>query len=117
MESGADHFLPKPVQVDELFEKMAFHLKLEWEYSKKTKTALKRKIEVEKIVFPSKQALEKLYECAKQYEYQGLEEQLEIIMKEDNRFLPFTEKIQQLAEDYRMTEIIEMLQKNMEDKP
>ena len=68
------------------------------------------------IVFPSKEVLEILYEYALRYEYQELEEQIKIIKKEDKRFLPFTEKIQQLAEDYRMTEIIEMLQKNMEDK-
>jgi CheY-like chemotaxis protein len=117
LDSGADDFIPKPVQVDELFEKMAINLKLEWEYSKKTKAALKRKIGEEKIIYPSKAALEKLYEYAKQYEYQGIEEQLKIIKKEDKHFLPFVEKIRQLADDYRMAEIIELLQINKEDKP
>ncbi len=117
LDSGADDFIPKPVQVDELFEKMAINLKLEWEYSKKTKAALKRKIGEEKIIYPSKAALEKLYEYAKQYEYQGIEEQLKLIKKEDKHFLPFVEKIRQLADDYRMAEIIELLQINMEDTP
>lgn len=112
--SGADDFIAKPVQVDELFKKMAFNLKLEWEYTKKSKPALKRKTEEEKIVYPSKEALKKLYDYALQYEYQELEEQIKIIKKEDKRFWPFTEMIQQLAEDYRMAEIIELLQKNME---
>ena len=116
LESGADHFLSKPVQVDELFKKMALNLKLEWEYTNKSKPALKRKTEEEKIVYPSKEALKKLYDYAFWYEYQELEEQIKIIKKEDKRFWPFTEMIQQLAEDFRMAEIIELLQKNMEER-
>ena len=103
--------------MDELFEKMAFHLKIKWEYREKSIPVSRLKIQGEKIVFPSKQTLEKLFGFANQYEYQNLEEQLKIIKKEDPRFLSFVEKIQLLAEDYRMSEIIVLLQKNMEDKP
>ena len=115
-EIRADDFLPKPVQVDELFEKMALCLKFVWVYAKKTKPPSKPKIQEEKILFPSKEDLEKLYGYAQQYYYQGLEEQLKLIKKEEKRFLPFVVKIQQLAEDYRMTEIIELLQKNIEER-
>jgi len=115
LDSGADDFIPKPVQVDELFEKMALHLEIEWKYSDKAKPVSKPKIQEEKIVYPSKEALKKLYDYALQYEYQNLEEQLKIIKKEDPRFLSFVENIRLLAEDYRMTEIIELLQNNMED--
>ncbi len=115
LDSGADDFIPKPVQVDELFEKMAFYLNLDWEYKEKSKPISKRKIQKEKIVYPSKEALGKLYDYALQYEYQGLDEELKIITKQDKRFSPFAENIRQLVEDYRMDEIIELLRKNMED--
>ncbi len=95
---------------------MALCLKFEWVYAKKTKPPSKPKIQEEKIVFLSKEDLEKLYGYAQQYYYQGLEEQLKLIKKEDKRFLPFVEKIQQLSEDYRMAEIIELLQNNMEER-
>ncbi len=115
LNSGANDFIAKPVQLEELFEKIAFHLNLVWEYKEKPKPISKRKIQEEMIVYPSKETLKKLYEYANNYEYTSLEEELIIIKKEDNRFLPFAEKIHNLAEDYRMDTIIELLRETMEE--
>lgn len=62
------------------------------------------------IIIPSIEALEKLYNYALRYEYQFLGEQLNYIDNQDNRMVPFVSIIQQLAEDFRVNEIIVLLQ-------
>ncbi len=104
-----DDFIPKPIQVDELFEKMAFHMDLVWKYREKSPDVKPEKNE-KKTVYPPRETMMKLYKDAKQYEYEGLEKQLKLLEKED-RFLPFVEMIRQLAKDYRMGEIITILKK------
>ncbi len=116
LKSGADAFIPKPVEVVELFEKTAKHLKIDWEYAKIPTSVSKPKLQEEKLVYPSKEASKKLYDKTLIYDYQGLEEQLKIIENDNKKFLPFVDNIRRLAEDYRMDDITKLLSDKLDEK-
>lgn len=115
LDSGADCFLAKPVEVEDLFEIMASLLNLEWDYTKKDKVVPLDVLPKEKIEFPSKEDLKALLNLAEQYEYRKLKEQLENIQKRDPRFTCFVKRVNELIEEYRMQEIIELLHLKTEE--
>ena len=120
-EAGADDFLPKPVESKKLLEKLQVHLKLEWVYEEqedkdknvttKAPSPLKTK---HSIVPPSKEALDHLYDLAKTGLISDILKQVEILEKSDDKLIPFSQHLRQLAEDFKLKKIRQFIQKYRE---
>ncbi|NEO90441.1 MAG: response regulator [Moorea sp. SIO3G5] len=122
IEAGADDFLPKPVESKKLLEKLQVHLKLKWVYEeeedkntedKDTKVTTKAPSPLKtenSIVPPSKEALDHLYDLAKTGLISDIFKQVEILEKSDDKLIPFTEHLRQLAEDFNLKKIRKFIQ-------
>ncbi|MCV3217425.1 ATP-binding protein [Plectonema radiosum NIES-515] len=103
LEAGGDDFLPKPVQVSELFNFLANYLKLTWKYQATATTT-----STTELIPPPKEDLQKLLELAQDGLVKKLTEAAEQIGQKSDRYQPFIQKILQLAKQFQ-TENIEQL--------
>ncbi|NEO35451.1 MAG: response regulator [Moorea sp. SIOASIH] len=116
-EAGADDFLPKPVESKKLLEKLQVNLKLEWVYEeeedkdKNLTTKAPSPLKTEKsMVPPSKEALDHLYDLAKTGLISEILKQVEILEKSDDKLIPFSQHLRQLAEDFKLKKIRQFIQ-------
>ncbi|MCB0018513.1 MAG: response regulator, partial [Anaerolineales bacterium] len=110
---GCDDFLAKPIQADKLYDLLAQYLNLEW-----TREAKQSRDRVEPesdrlneptLTLPPVAELEALYELARMGNMRGLGELAGHLEKLDERYHPFTQTIQTLAENLDDRKIIDLL--------
>ena len=79
-EAGCTDFLPKPVQAENLFEKMQMHLGLEWVYESAIKVESKK---VEQLVVPPQEELVTILEAVKKGRIMAIREDINRIEQLD----------------------------------
>ncbi len=121
-ESGCDDFIPKPIRVDTLLEKLKYHLKLDWIFAEEMRASTmqqgKSTINEDEIIgtLPSKDILKVLHLLAKSGDINGLLLKLDDLAKKSNQFDAFISQHRKLAKSYRMKKIRELLEEQMEDR-
>ncbi|MBR8838670.1 MAG: response regulator [Stigonema ocellatum SAG 48.90 = DSM 106950] len=118
LDAGGDDFLPKPVQVEELFEMLEKHLEIEWEYEQTNQDAPRNeptptptKTSPAKIVVPAQQDLVILLELAQQGRMKKLMEEAKRIEQLDKRYTFFVEEIVQFAKSFQAEKIENLISK------
>ncbi|NES72989.1 MAG: hybrid sensor histidine kinase/response regulator, partial [Okeania sp. SIO2D1] len=104
IDTGADVFLPKPIQTDKLLEILQQYLDLEWVYEQKT-AASAQVTEVnksEEIVSPAMEVLQELLTLVEDGDIQGVVEVAEELLASDVTFTPFAQEILQLANSFQL---------------
>jgi len=109
IEAGAVDFLAKPVQAEELLEKLSQHLSIEWIYEAESATGLSIKSDSEAIVPPPEEALDKLFNLALRGNLKEIIKQATYLEETDQKYLPFAAKLRQLATEFQEKKILEML--------
>lgn len=119
MVAGGNDFLPKPVQADELFQKLQKHFQLEWVYKEKRELA-KEKAENRdgqqpetSMAIPSLEELAILLDLAKKGRVKAILEQIDSLEQADESFVPFGQKIRQLAKTFQIPRIQQLLAQYM----
>jgi len=108
---GCDDFIAKPIQADELFEKLQKHLKLTWIYADKESgeyESARTEID-ESIVAPNEEQITLLLELAIIGDLDGVIEQLEEFEQTDQQIIPFSNKIREFAQDFEITKISDFI--------
>jgi CheY-like chemotaxis protein len=109
--AACNDFIPKPVQAQELFEKLQTHLGLEWIYEGRAESTTPEFAEKEgKCVAPPPSDLEILYNLADFGNFHELRKQLDAIKQTDPRYKPFVEKIHAWAKVFAGDEICEFIE-------
>ncbi|MBW4678563.1 MAG: MASE1 domain-containing protein [Microcoleus vaginatus WJT46-NPBG5] len=109
LEAGGDAFLPKPVQATELLKTLRKHLKIEWVYEERFPTSVQELTDKTEIVPPSVTEIETLYQLAVRGSFKGIIKQVKILEQSDEKFIPFTQTLQKLAQNFQDKAIIEFL--------
>jgi signal transduction histidine kinase/DNA-binding response OmpR family regulator len=110
-EAGAIAFLPKPVPADRLLELLGVHLKLEWNYAATTPATTTENAPTE-MVFPPAELLQQLYELAEDGDADSIMTAVASLPTEPS-FIPFTQKVTQLAENFQLKKLREFLNQGM----
>ncbi|MHC5729424.1 MAG: response regulator, partial [Nostoc sp.] len=122
LEIGGNDFLPKPVQADELFQKLEKHLQFKWIYDlphsqegvKETETlkvaSVDSPIPNTYLIAPPPEEIERLFELAMRGNIKGIREQAQKLKLLDEKFIPFAEQLQQLAKSFQIEKIREFIQ-------
>jgi signal transduction histidine kinase/FixJ family two-component response regulator len=105
---GSDAFLPKPIQVETLFEQLQHHLNLTWLYGKSKKEAAEEN-HATLLVFPPVVELERLIELSLMGDIDELEEQSAILAESDVKLKPFVTQVQAFLKKYQVDELCEWL--------
>ncbi|NER91785.1 MAG: PhnD/SsuA/transferrin family substrate-binding protein [Moorea sp. SIO1G6] len=109
--AGCDDFIPKPVDVAELLEKLKQHLQLEWVYEDfipKPETIIDagaEQIHLDAIVPPPSDILLQLYDLSKKGNVFDISQEAEKLEVLDAKFVPFAKVIYKLAKDFNVKEL------------
>jgi hypothetical protein len=102
-QTDCDDFLPKPIQADQLLDRLRLHLDLEWIYEEPSIM----KAEALPMDFPPQEDLAALLKFAENGAITDIQDYTARLRQTDRRFLPFADKIDQLAENLQFDQIIE----------
>jgi DNA-binding response OmpR family regulator len=106
LNAGADDFLAKPIQSQDLFHLLTSHLQLTWQYEE---MVVSPAISVEFIV-PDSVDLKLLLELVQEGRLKKLVEMAEQIEQKDQRYQPFIQQILQFVKLYQSEMIEELIQ-------
>jgi len=105
---GSNAFLPKPIQIETLFEQLQYHLNITWVYGKIQVTAEENYISQSiPMVFPPLEKMKMLYELSMMGNLKELKKQVAILAESDVKLKPFVIKMQDFINKYQVSELIE----------
>jgi len=108
-EVGCDDFIAKPFPVARLFDLLQQHLNLTWIYEEET-TETKESLAKTAFIGPSVNTATILFELAMSGDIMGILETLDELEREDIKYLPFVNKLRQLAQNFDDQKIRELVQ-------
>ncbi|MDZ8050409.1 MAG: MASE1 domain-containing protein [Aulosira sp. ZfuVER01] len=108
LDAGANAFLPKPVATETLLELLKLHLNLEWVYTTKSQIAANQQ-ETNEICLPPIKVLTHLQELAKQGDVDGVVNEAKNLKASDPAYFNFTQQVIQLAENFQLKKLRELL--------
>ncbi len=111
---GCDVFLPKPVEEDKLFNILVNRLKLEWVYETVAQPHDTYVPESAPLVPPPLAELEALYELAMLGSMRDIREQARQLEALDEKYRPFSRKLQELAQTFDDEKILALIESLME---
>ncbi|MFC1976211.1 ATP-binding protein, partial [Chloroflexota bacterium] len=115
--AGCDDYVAKPFEVGEFFEKLPGHLSLKWIYEDSDKTQdTSVDLAQTRLIPPPAAELAVLYELVLNGDIGNLREQVQKMGTLDPKFMPFITKIGQLANEFRVNEIQNLIERYMENK-
>ena len=118
LEGGANDFLGKPVQAEELFDILQKYLEIEWIYEEEKQeeistisldSAPPSLSESTSLIAPPPEEIEILFELAMRGNVKGIVERSEHIEKLDKQFVSFAIELRQLAQGYQVKKIKEFI--------
>jgi len=118
LEVGGNDFLPKPVQADELLEKLQKHLNLEWIFAEADTPAVSGELQnrdltpVEnagEMIVPSREDLDILHKLSLRGNLKAILQEADRLEQLDQQFVPFTEQLRQLAKGFQEKKLLEVI--------
>jgi signal transduction histidine kinase/DNA-binding NarL/FixJ family response regulator len=117
LSAGCDDFLTKPINTDELLERLRIHLKLEWIYEEISETVASspQTPNTLSVTAPPEEMLAALREYAELGNFTGIQEFLDELQAADPKFQPFVSKIKEFAEKFQFNQMIEFINACMKE--
>lgn len=111
-DNGIDDFIPKPIQLNELFEKLQKQLNIEWTYGEQKKDTEKLPENPNQpFMIPPVSVLKTLYNFARSGDIMGIREQLDKLEQSEKSYVPFINNIRKLAASFKIKEMRETFMK------
>jgi signal transduction histidine kinase/DNA-binding NarL/FixJ family response regulator len=110
LDAGADDFVPKPLQMDELLVKIQQHVKLEWIYDRQSgaqaapapKGNLAESAPLADLVYPPIDELKALLALARKGLVKQIQRYADKLDQDDPKYAPFTKHLRQMAREFRL---------------
>ncbi len=110
LDAGANAFLPKPVAAETLLELLKVYLNLEWLYTAESQVDTNRQeTNSQEISLPPVNVLNRLQELAKQGDVDGVLNEAKKLKVSDPVYFGFTQQVIQLAENFQLKKLRELL--------
>ncbi len=119
LEVGADGFLPKPIDKEDLLQLLQQHLQLEWIYQQPSQERLIRQNqEPEKVIcLPTPKELNELYDLARSGLISDILEQLDTLEENNPNLSPFSSQLRQWTKGFQLKKIRDFLQESLKQTP
>jgi CheY-like chemotaxis protein len=124
-ESGCNNFLPKPIQLEELFNKIEKPLNLIWIFDDNTKTRSQelgdksysstQVISTEMAIPPSEELIA-LYEAVQIGDFEGVEQAAIRFKQLAADYTPFATRILELAQEFDAEKILHLVNLHLSEK-
>ncbi|MEA5513406.1 CHASE2 domain-containing protein [Nodularia sp. UHCC 0506] len=112
LEAGATAFLPKPLQIDELFEALQSLLKVEWIYAQSTplqSSSQPQQITNAELIIPSQDVLQQLYHLAMMGDIPAIEGIIGELIQQNTQLTPFAHELNKLTTNFQTAKIRQFL--------
>ncbi|MEH2458898.1 CHASE2 domain-containing protein [Nostoc sp.] len=112
VETGATAFLPKPLQIEELLNKLRSLLKVEWIYAQSSPQQSSPKGEQvtgSEWVLPSQDVLQQLYHLAMMGDISAIEGILKELIEQNSQLAPFAAELSKLTANFQTGKIRKFL--------
>ncbi|MBN3872838.1 CHASE2 domain-containing protein [Nostoc sp. JL33] len=111
LEAGATAFLPKPLQIEELLNKMRSLLKVEWIYAESSsgQSSAKGEQTSSEWVLPSQDVLQQLYHLAMMGDISAIEGMLGELIEQNSQLAPFGAELSKLTASFQTAKIRKFL--------
>jgi CheY-like chemotaxis protein len=108
---GCQAFLLKPFQAPDLFALLETYLPITWLYEKSeaADNAVPQPVEADELVPPPQEELTVLHELAKLGKMRGIREQADHLEALDDRYIPFANRLRELAKAFQGKTIVELV--------
>jgi CheY-like chemotaxis protein len=116
IKAGANDFLVKPIQLDNLFTCLENHLKLQWLYAPPPPPETNLSLVSKEVVFPPVGDLLKVRDLAQDGFITGLEQFLTTISQANEAYRPFAEQVRRLTDQFEFAEIITLIDQYLENR-
>ncbi|MEH2307777.1 ATP-binding protein [Nostoc sp.] len=112
---GADAFLPKPVEAENLLEMLRQFLQLEWIFDAKVEAIKKSSKDgsnqQNEMIHPSKDVLQELLELSQDGDIQNILELAEKLSASDEKLNMFSQQLMQLASNFQLKRLETFIEK------
>ncbi|MEJ6483443.1 ATP-binding protein [Nostoc punctiforme UO1] len=112
---GADAFLPKPVEAENMLEMLRQFLQLEWIFDAKVdaikKTSQDSSNQHNEMIHPSKDVLQELLELSQDGDIQNILELAEKLSASDEKLNMFSQQLMQLASNFQLKRLETFIEK------
>lgn len=111
LQGGAQTFLPKPFQVDELLNTIRTLLGVEWVYTESTQKTVvpPQQTSANAWVLPAQDMLKQLYHLAMMGDIPAIEKILKTLMEQDPQLAPFVTELNKLTVSFQTKKIRQFL--------
>ncbi|OUL26528.1 two-component system response regulator [Nostoc sp. RF31YmG] len=112
LQAGATAFVPKPLQIDELFNTLRLLLKVEWIYAQSPPEKLFSQPEQQaaiELVLPSQDVLQQLYHLAMMGDIAAIEGIIKELIQQDSQLTPFATELSKLTANFQTAKIRKFL--------
>lgn len=106
LEAGATAFLPKPLQINELLDRLRELLGVEWMYAQSSPQQSSLK---DKWVLPSQDVLQQLYHLAMMGDISAIEGMLRELVEQNRQLAPFAAELSKLTANFQTGKIRKFL--------
>ena len=108
--AGMNAFLPKPIDVDGLFNQIAALLQFEWIYDSLPATPSLEPGEIDAVVVPPVEEMEVLHRLARLGNMGNILEHANYLSQLDERYRPFASQLSSLAKEYQSKAILRFVE-------
>lgn len=108
-DAGCDDFIPKPIQSEELLQKIQNYLGVVW-ITESLDASTRNNPEVGEIIAPPAAELVTLYQAAQIGDIAGIEEEVSRLRQLAPQYVAFTNKLLQLAQEFEEQEILKLVE-------
>ncbi|HVK56310.1 MAG TPA: substrate-binding domain-containing protein [Burkholderiales bacterium] len=112
---GADAFLAKPINLDNLLKEVGALLRLTWIYAAPSETiATDEALITSALVAPPPEEMKTLHQLAMRGNMRDIRRRADYLATLDGRYAPFADRLHRLADDYQSQGILDLVEKYLE---
>jgi CheY-like chemotaxis protein len=111
---GASAFMAKPIDFNNLLQKLGTLLQLTWMYEQPGDAPLSEDNVMTSLVLPSSEEMEILYRLAQLGNMENILQRATYLVELDNRYRPFAEQLSLLARGYQSKALLSLVRRHME---